>query len=459
VLATNTKLNFNGGTHTLDLATHVDGEGTVTFTGGIVTLDGPFAERLVNITSGTVTFNQPALALQSVNLSGGIANFNQTSLTLSNLVLSSGTLGGTASLLVTNSMSWSGGNLLGTNNELTVAKGATLAINGGSDKNLTRALNNLGTVLWNGGRIFANGAVINNQLGGIFEVHCDQQCYDAIFNNGGTVRKLAGTGTTDLRNVYGTTGRFNNNGLLDLQSGTLSVYCGGTSSGGSFSLATNTLLLLASGTQTFTNDSAFSGTGTLRLQTPVVLGQDVDFGRLSVAFEPVSSVAGAFKISNSPAGTILLTQSLTLPGSLDIGGALQITNPAVLLQVAGSLTLESSGELLNSGTIKVGAFVNNGGTIVGNAPVVSLVVPMLIELVRVPASQTGGPQPRVSVQAQDSYLLRWVAPAGQSFILESSTDLVHWTPRTTTVRHIALERYEANLAQVKEKEFFRLRAR
>jgi hypothetical protein len=69
---------------------------------------------------------------------------------------------------------------------------------------------------------------------------------------------------------------------------------------------------------------------------------------------------------------------------LDIGGALQITNPAVLLQVAGSLTLESSGELLNSGTIKVGAFVNNGGTIIGNAPVVSLVVPMLIELVRVP---------------------------------------------------------------------------
>jgi len=178
-----------------------------------------------------------------------------------------------------------------------------------------------------------------------------------------------------------------------------------------------------------------------------------------VAFEAFSSVAGAFKISNSPAGTILFSQSLTLPGSLDIGGTLQITNTAVLLQVAGTLTLEPSGKLSNSGTIKVGAFVNNGGTIVGNAPVVSLVIPMLIEVVKLPSSQSPGSQPRATIQAQDTYLLRWVAPANQTFILESSTDLVHWMPRSTTVRHVAPDLYETDLALVEAKEFFRLRMR
>jgi hypothetical protein len=225
LLATNTTLNFNGGTHTLDLATHLDGEGVVAFHRRQRYLGRALRNRtgreyylgnrdLQSSCSGAAKrqFERRHCQLQPNQLDSVEPGF------------SSGTLGGTASLLVTNSMSWSGGNLLGTNNELTVAKGATLAINGGNDKNLTRAFNNLGTVLWNGGRIFANGSVINNPLGSLFEIHCDQQCYDAVFNNSGTVRKVAGTGRTDLRNVYGTTGRFNNNGLLDLESGTLNFY-------------------------------------------------------------------------------------------------------------------------------------------------------------------------------------------------------------------------------------------
>jgi hypothetical protein len=391
-------------------------------------------------------------------LSGGVVSFNQSNLTLSNLALSSGTLGGTASLLITNSMSWSGGYLLGTNNDLTVAAGATLSLNGGNDKNLTRALNNQGTVVWTGGRIFANGAVINNESGALFEVRCDQQCYDAVFNNSGTVRKTAGTGNTDLRNAYGTTGRFNNNGLLDLQSGTVSIYCGGASSGGSFALATNTVLFLANGSQGFTNGCAFSGTGTIRIQTPVVLEQDINFGRLSVLFETSSSVTGAFKISNNPSGTMLLNHNLTVPGSMDIGGVLQITNSAITLQLSGTLTLEASGSLLNSGTIKAGAFVNNGGAIVGNPPVISLAIPLL-QVVKVLGSQSGGTPPRANVQAQESYLLRWTAPLSQPFVLESSTDLLHWTPRTTTVRQVAADRYETDVAPVKSNEFFRLRLR
>src|SRR5262249_49249812 len=155
---------FNSGTHSLDSATHVDGEGLVIFTGATVTLDGPLAPQAVlSVSAGTVTFNQSVLSVQSLQLSGGVANFNQTSLSLSNLTLSSGTIGGTASLVITNSMSWSSGNVLGTNNDLTIAAGATLSLNGSYDKNLTRTLNNLGTVLWTGGRLFANSAVINNQ--------------------------------------------------------------------------------------------------------------------------------------------------------------------------------------------------------------------------------------------------------------------------------------------------------
>jgi hypothetical protein len=184
----------------------------------------------------------------------------------------------------------------------------------------------------------------------------------------------------------------------------------------------------------------------------------MNFGRLSVLFENSSSVTGAFKISNSPSGTILVNQSLTLPGSMDIGGVLQITNNAITLQLSGTLTLEASGSLLNSGTIKAGAFVNNGGTIAGSPPVISIVVPLL-QVVKVPGSQSAGPQPRASVQAQESYLLRWSAPLSQTFVLESSTDLSHWTPRTITVRQVAADRYETDVAPVKSNEFFRLRIR
>jgi hypothetical protein len=249
MLATNTTLNFNGGTHTLDLATHLDGEGIVAFTGGNVTLDGPFRNRTGReYYLGNRDLQPTCSGAAKRQFERRYCNFNQTSLTLSNWFLSSGTLGGTASLLVTNSMSWSGGTLLGTNNDLTVAKGATLAINGGNDKNLTRTFNNLGTVLWNEGRIFANGALINNLAEAFsrFIVTGNFTMRSLIIR--ARSARLPAPGPPIFATSTGSTGRFNNNGLLDLQSGTMSVYCGGTSSGGSFSLATNTLLLLASGT-------------------------------------------------------------------------------------------------------------------------------------------------------------------------------------------------------------------
>src|SRR6185369_9915191 len=308
VLATNTALNFNGGTHTLDLSTHLDGQGSVLFTGGIVTLDGPFAtEPVVNISNGTVTFNQPTLALQSVNLIGGIANFNQTSLTLSNLVLSSGTLGGTASLLVTNSMIWSGGTLVGTNNDLTLAAGATLAINSSNDKFLTRTLNNQGTVLWNGGRIFAYGAQINNRPGALFEVQSDQQCYDAVFNNSGTVRKVSGAGTTEFRNVYTTGGRFNNNGLFDLQSGTVTFYLNSTHTAAHITLATNTTLNFYSGTHTLDLATHLEGQGTV-LFTGGIVTLDGPF-----ATEPVVNISNGTVTFNQPT---LALQSVNLIGGI-----------------------------------------------------------------------------------------------------------------------------------------------
>jgi hypothetical protein len=102
------------------------------------------------------------------------------------------------------------------------------------DKSLNRRLDNAGTLTWTAGRIIGdNMPVLNNLAGGLFDVQTDTTLFDSndqtvkTFNNSGTVRKSAGTGTTVFN------GTFNNNAILELKKGILSLPSGYAPAAGS----------------------------------------------------------------------------------------------------------------------------------------------------------------------------------------------------------------------------------
>jgi hypothetical protein len=127
--------------------------------------------------------------------------------------------------MVTGTMSWSGGTIAG---PLTVATNGVLNIVGGTET-LQSPLTNAGTVTLSGtGSLIVRGnnsttfGALYNVAGALWNIQSDRgiACYYCnnsyeSFNNAGTVRKTAGTGT-NLINVG-----FNNGGTLGVESGAI----------------------------------------------------------------------------------------------------------------------------------------------------------------------------------------------------------------------------------------------
>src|ERR1039458_5373581 len=120
---------------------------------------------------------------------------------------------------------------------LTVASGAVLNVGGSGTLNLYGALTNAGTVvvtntdyvrLWYSPP--ASYGAIYNLPGALFDIQNDQfylwTAYGTeFFNNAGTLRKSAGSGTTVIDPII------NNTGTVDAETGTLSFHGGGTIDG------------------------------------------------------------------------------------------------------------------------------------------------------------------------------------------------------------------------------------
>lgn len=123
-------------------------------------------------------------------------------------------------------------------------------------------------------------------------------------------------------------------------------------------------------------------------------------------------------------------------------GAFRTTSASITFTIAGTLTLESSGTLDNPGVIRAGTFVNNGGTILGNAPV-ALSGLRIQELNLEPAGTAGA-----GGAASGQFLtLIWVGPPRQTFLIESSADLRQWNTVPATVTEETPGRYQARLAR------------
>jgi hypothetical protein len=217
----------------------------------------------------------------------------------------------------------------------------------------------------------ANGR-IENEAGGTFVTDGSgsfgrSSAGNVAFNNAGLFIKRNAANTFFDSNVP-----FNSNGgTVNIEAGTLDFQASGAYSG-QFSPSAGGTLRFVSGTHSLNSGASFAGLGTVRFQAPVQLGAAVNLSNVNAVFESSASVSGSFTISNSPGGTITVAKAMTFPGSIDAGGTFVLTSGSLVVSDSGTFTLQSSGTLNNPGTnFSVCSFVNNGGAIIGNPPVVT----------------------------------------------------------------------------------------
>jgi hypothetical protein len=223
-VAAGATLTFDsGGTQTLEAASQVGGAGTVHFRGGTAHILGAYDLG----TAGNTLID------------GGTADFSGgTPATMPELDLSNGgTLTGSGNVIVSGTLNWTGGD--GTMSGVgttTVAVGGQLNLSGILFLD-NRTLVNAGSATWSGDGpndgFFVNysgtnpsGATIHNLPGATFRITNDRplgspantDVAPLVFDNGGTLIKAGGTGTTSFADVV-----LNNTGTLSIESGTLSI--------------------------------------------------------------------------------------------------------------------------------------------------------------------------------------------------------------------------------------------
>jgi hypothetical protein len=217
-------INFAGGTFGDNSGASISGGGSLMVNGGQLTLAGTvnlagphyFSNGLANLTGNYTCTNAMTIAF-------GTASFNGTGIVAPpTLDLSIGTLDGTQTVTVGKTLNWISGAMSGTGRTV-IAPGGTLNLGGPATMFLaSRTLENAGTAIWTGsGGIFVNGAVFTNRPGALFNAQSAASLSAAggapRFDNAGIFRKSVSTGATTFAFP------FTNYGLVDLQSGFLTM--------------------------------------------------------------------------------------------------------------------------------------------------------------------------------------------------------------------------------------------
>ena len=159
-----------------------------------------------------------------------------------------------------------------------------------------------------------------------------------------------------------------------------------------------------------------------------------------------SSVTGTGLFTLASAATLTLDHTVNMPGSLTATGTVLVANSSVVFTITNKLTLATGGVLNNPGTVQVGVYENDGGTVIGNAPIIlgpaGLVVSNL-RLVQGPGVDSRRKSPLDAVGTE--LLMTWSGPAPGNRVVERSFDLRHWTRVEATPRQISPGRFEARL--------------
>jgi hypothetical protein len=316
----------------------------------------------VRLSATTTGFDGVYHAIATV-LTGGTTSFAALA-TTDTLELDAGTLDGLGNLTVTNQMRWSGGTMSGAGGVTTLGFGATGEISGSADKVLTaRVFNNRGTVTWTGtGSLVLNGAAVwNNQVTATFDIRNDASVTGTpgttAFDNSGVVRKSSGLGTSRILNPV-----FNNDGLVQVNTGTLSTEGGGNHSG-QFTVSAGATLRVV-GSENFTSDSTVGGEGI------------VDVARSPSGFVPVN-FAGNYSVGQTSIEGVAnftsnaTTTQLVLNATLEGNGRVTVTNLLTWtdgdMEGSGTTTVAASALVLISGSttksLFTGRTVNNGGAV------------------------------------------------------------------------------------------------
>jgi hypothetical protein len=324
---------------------------------GTVQLSNATTNRLAGGGSATGTFDTPATALvewtgRTFTLNPG-AQLNGTGLyringistavagngdvTVQNfdLVNGSSTLSGTGILTIANVMNWTAGTMSGSGRTI-IPSGATLKVGSSSGVSLQRTLENGGNAVWSGsGSFIMLNGVVTNRAGALFHAQNASQFFFAgggcRFDNAGTFRKSANTGTTTLPSGV----PFNNSGTVDIRSGILAANGGYVSS-------SNALLNCALGGTT-----AGTNYGQLQVSGAVALN-----GRLSVdlinGFIPVVNDSftvltagtrnGTFANFYYPSNAVTMQMSNTVNSVIVRATEILVVPPPILLQPELSAT-------------------------------------------------------------------------------------------------------------------------
>jgi len=298
----------------------------------------------------------------NVTLGGGSHSFVQSTVTDSVISLTAGEISVAPAVTLDSNgfFHWAGGTISGggtvnakggldlTNN--VVLADSTLNLAGG------QAASQTGT-----GRLVLNGsATLNNA--GTYHASNDSSVGPGSgsgwsVNNSGTWVRDTGSG------IFTVAVPFHNTGTVDVQSGTLTLSGGGSSSG-TYQVAAN-LDLVISGDTSYAGDSAFTGSGRVTFQSGIQSVTDsmasaaivnLSGGTLSIAADQVFSSAGEFHWSG---GTLSGGGTLQNTGLLQItGAALPLDGATLQTSATGISSIEGAGLLVLSN----GAVLNNEGT-------------------------------------------------------------------------------------------------
>ena len=221
----------------------------------------------LTVSAGSLTVADASSIGGTLTLTGGALGLDGDT-TVGSFAQSGGALSGTGTLTVT------GPAVLGLSNSLIVEAGSGITVleAGGSlggngvspflGLDGGRVLENEGVFAWQSGQISlaanflgvsVGSATIDNVAGATFDDQTDNTINSTnlgtnLFINDGTFRKSAGTGTTTIAVT------FNNTGAVEVDSGTLALNSGGTSSGN---------IAMASGATLSFGASSYAITGTL----------------------------------------------------------------------------------------------------------------------------------------------------------------------------------------------------
>ena len=271
---------------------------------------------------------------------------------------------------IANSLAWTRGATISGPGTLALTAGSASSIDSGAGggfhvlSNVT--LNNAGSVSYNvlSGNsqdlLLNNGAQFNNLSGGTLEFRSDVNVgatsAAGAFNNAGTVRKAAGTGTSGFDVAFN-----NTDGTLDSGTGTLGAGPGGTHTGSLTIVGNN--VRFDHGTHTFGDAIVVEGTLNLAGATAnfsdASLADTVNLtaGTMNIAAQQEVVASGTFNWTagatvNGP-GTLTLAQGSTANITSGSGGGFHVLSN-VTLNNAGTATYNvlsgnSQDLLLNNG--------------------------------------------------------------------------------------------------------------